>query len=243
MASHCISLIHTGTRVVFERQGKGLVVRAEYLGCADGGAPQYRQSTVVVLRKIVSLASEEIPTRVEVSAPRGCRGDEMERLLGPDLVLGCARDQLVMDYEVLSVPLRAAASADVQPEQFSEALTCRKAFEQMRELIAIDRPTIAAVAAALGMNVRTLQRRLAKWGLTFEQLVDEYRKMHGLSLLVGSVATVTDIAFRLGYSDSTHFTRAVRRWTGRSPREFRAGCAYSAPWRLEAGSTSLRRAS
>jgi AraC-like DNA-binding protein len=85
----------------------------------------------------------------------------------------------------------------------------------------VERPRIRAASAALGMSVRTLQRRLAAHGLTFAGLVDASRREAAACLLVETRAKVIDIALHLGYSDHGHFTRAFRRWTGLTPRAYR----------------------
>ena len=69
----------------------------------------------------------------------------------------------------------------------------------LREMIELERPTASCVAAALSMNLRTMQRHLAVWDLTFEQLLDEYRLRRAMKYLNEGEHTITDIAFRLGY--------------------------------------------
>jgi AraC-like DNA-binding protein len=82
-------------------------------------------------------------------------------------------------------------------------------------------PSISLTADAIGMSVRSLQRRLADAGMSYERLVRQERFLEAVRLLEETDAKVIDIALDLGYSDHAHFTRAFRRWTGLSPREFR----------------------
>jgi AraC-like DNA-binding protein len=79
---------------------------------------------------------------------------------------------------------------------------------------------IRRVAVALGTSVRTLQRRLRSEGATFAAVVRRTRCAEAIALLHES-GRVGDVARRLGYSDTAHFTRAFHRWTGLTPREFR----------------------
>jgi AraC-like DNA-binding protein len=69
--------------------------------------------------------------------------------------------------------------------------------------------------------VRTLQRRLADAGASYERLRERSRFGTATRLLASTDATVLEIALDVGYSDHAHFTRAFRRWTGVPPREFR----------------------
>lgn len=80
---------------------------------------------------------------------------------------------------------------------------------------------LAAAADAAGVSVRTLQRRLNDAGQTYSQLLEEARHQAALRLLDDRRVKIVDVALELGYSDPANFTRAFRRWTGRSPRSAR----------------------
>jgi AraC-like DNA-binding protein len=97
-------------------------------------------------------------------------------------------------------------------------------------LSSTDPPRVDAVARAIGVGVRTLQRRMADAGSTYERLLAQMRLRTAAHLLSSTTATVLDIALDVGYSDHAHFTRAFRRWTGMPPRDFRKhGAASSRP--------------
>lgn len=83
-------------------------------------------------------------------------------------------------------------------------------------------PSIDEFSEAVGLSVRTLQRRLGDAGTTYTQLVDEVRARTALPLLEDPGILLTDIAFDLGYSHPSHFTRAFRRWAGVTPSDYRA---------------------
>jgi AraC-like DNA-binding protein len=80
-----------------------------------------------------------------------------------------------------------------------------------------DRAGISAAARALGMSTRTLQRRLRERGIAFARLVDEVRRRLSARYLAEGTLTLGEIAWLLGYSESSAFNRAYRRWTGRPP--------------------------
>ncbi len=82
-------------------------------------------------------------------------------------------------------------------------------------------PTIQVTAEAVGLSVRTLQRRLSREGENYHHLADAARLETGMRLLRDTDAKLIDIAWELGYSDPANFTRAFRRWTGMPPRAFR----------------------
>lgn len=72
------------------------------------------------------------------------------------------------------------------------------------------------VARALGYGRQTLYRRLKAEGVTFEQILDRLRRRLATRFLRDGLS-VKETAYRLGFSDPAAFSRAFKRWTGRSP--------------------------
>lgn len=77
------------------------------------------------------------------------------------------------------------------------------------------------IAAELGMTRRTLTRKLAELGTSFQSLLDGLRKELAQRYLTDSGISMAEIAFLLGYTETSAFTHAFRRWTGRTPRQAR----------------------
>ena len=82
-------------------------------------------------------------------------------------------------------------------------------------------PTIEQVAANLNLSVRTLQRRLKAEGLTYKAVLDELRRQFALDYLKNDALSIKEIAYLLDYAESSSFVRSFKRWTGKSPQEFR----------------------
>jgi AraC-like DNA-binding protein len=68
---------------------------------------------------------------------------------------------------------------------------------------------------------RTLRRRLAECGTTYEALVEGVRRERVEHLLLRPELTLREIAHRAGFSDERALRRAVRRWHGTSPVHLR----------------------
>jgi AraC-like DNA-binding protein len=77
------------------------------------------------------------------------------------------------------------------------------------------------VAEALCMSPATLQSKLSQRGTNFQQLLDDTRKELACSYVQQRSRSVTEITFLLGFTDTSNFTRAFKRWTGTSPTHFR----------------------
>lgn len=81
-------------------------------------------------------------------------------------------------------------------------------------------PSIDEVAAALGISVRTLQRRLNEDGITYRQLVGEVRLDSACRLLDDPQFRAIEVANALGYTDPSNFSRAFARMAGLSPAAY-----------------------
>jgi AraC-like DNA-binding protein len=83
------------------------------------------------------------------------------------------------------------------------------------------RLTFAETAKLLGTTTRTLRRQLRQQGTSFRELVDELRAQIAVKYLRDTIMTNEEIATAVGFSDSANFRHAFRRWTGKTPGEFR----------------------
>jgi len=95
----------------------------------------------------------------------------------------------------------------------------------IRPYLAQGHPHLSLVAEIVGMSERTLQRRLAQSGSTYSQIVQEARFSIASDLLADPDLNIADIAFTAGYDNAPHFSRAFKRLTGMTPRDYRCGLA------------------
>jgi AraC-like DNA-binding protein len=82
-------------------------------------------------------------------------------------------------------------------------------------------PTLNDLSRVLKLTPRTLNRRLARDGERFLDLVKRVRSERACALLRDGRLPVTQIAYQLGYRDSVNFSRAFRRELGMTPSEYR----------------------
>ena len=82
-------------------------------------------------------------------------------------------------------------------------------------------PKLPDVARTIGVSVRTLQRRLSESGVDYKGLVDDIRHRLALRYLKDRKHTLSEVAYLLGYSEISAFSRAFRRWTGSTPSDHR----------------------
>jgi AraC-like DNA-binding protein len=72
------------------------------------------------------------------------------------------------------------------------------------------------------MSSRTLNRKLQQEGISFRRLFDKYRLELSLTMLNRTDFSITYVAHELGFSDSSAFSRAFKKWTGHPPTQLKA---------------------
>ncbi len=95
----------------------------------------------------------------------------------------------------------------------------------IRPYLAQGQPHLSQVAEIVGTSERTLQRRLAQCGTSYSGIVQEARFSIASDLLADSDLNIADIAFTAGYENASHFSRAFKRLTGMTPRDYRCSAA------------------
>jgi AraC-like DNA-binding protein len=157
---------------------------------------------------------------------------EMERVLGCPVRSGASWTGLAIPRESWRLPLRRTDPLLHRVlEGHAESLAPRgratdtAALDVRRVLTArmSDGATeVDVVARHLGMSTRTLQRRLAAAGISFQELLDETRREAAERCLTDSSLSIGEVAYLLGYSEPAAFHRAFKRWMGVTPQIFRA---------------------
>ena len=77
------------------------------------------------------------------------------------------------------------------------------------------------IARRLGMSGRTLQRHLADNGLTYASIVDEVRLETAKIALADLSMSLSHVAYFVGFEEQSSFSRAFKRWTSTSPKDYR----------------------
>ncbi len=147
-------------------------------------------------------------------------------LSGTRIIRDGPHASFLIPYAVLNQPMRA--SPDPAHNDSSESSTppvpadFLSGISKLTEMLIItDRPDIATAAEIIGLNKRTLQRRLAECGTSYSAVVAEARVALAIRWMREGKGSVTEISGNLGYSDPANFSRAFRRITGVSPRAYR----------------------
>jgi AraC-like DNA-binding protein len=82
-------------------------------------------------------------------------------------------------------------------------------------------PEMDTIARRMGMSARSLRRRLQSEGSSFSDIVSRAMGELACNVLREPNTTIQEAAFRLGFSEASSFHRAFKRWTGKTPKQFR----------------------
>ncbi|QPC42526.1 helix-turn-helix domain-containing protein [Kaustia mangrovi] len=216
------SMLHQGSDVRFVIEGRTARILYRFTGRQDVDPRQFIFGSLAVLRKVPLMAGEPSAIRVSLSAARGRGDDALEECLGPNIEMGTGHDMIEFDRGLLEMPLRGRDVGEASKATDALRTTVETAGLLIDQISDHRQLGLEAAAKTLGMSVRTLQRRLKFCGVDFEDLLDQTRRDEALRLLAERGHTMTEIAYSVGYSDSAHFTRAFKRWTGTAPSYFRA---------------------
>ncbi|MFB7586333.1 AraC family transcriptional regulator [Streptomyces sp. NPDC056169] len=219
-----------------EDEGRGDEARMEFdVAGYDDPLHFGAESTVLVAHRFAGwLIRRRIGLRrVEFTHPEPRHAHEYALLFGAPCVFGARRTAAVFDRADLDAPVlrdaaalraflrRAPADVLVRADHGS-AMTGRVRHLMGKALPAEPLPTPEQLADRLSVSPQTLRRRLAAEGTTYQRLRDQVRRDHALAALAGGRVSIERLSRQLGFSEPSAFHRAFRRWTGETPRAFRA---------------------
>ncbi len=183
----------------------------------------------VTLRRLATAPVEPACVTFRHKAPSSIA--EHLRILGPSVRFGADEDAVIYDSPVLQTPFISADPALLEvfegdARRRLETLEARggvsgRVLHLLGARLRGSVPSLGEVASELAMSERSIQRSLSDEQTSYRQLVDDVRKNLAIEHLSRPGTTATDVAFLLGFSEPSAFTRAFRRWTGSAPSEFR----------------------
>jgi AraC-like DNA-binding protein len=153
------------------------------------------------------------------------------QVFGPQVTFSAKHASLVLPRDVLDTPI-STSNIDIitgnEPTLASLVRSVREnslpATVKMAILDRLPEQTLTEEEAATthNMSLRTFQRRLESEGTRFRVLLDQTRTQLAESLLADASFTLTEVSFYCGFSEQASFSRAFKRWTGKTPSAYRA---------------------
>lgn len=82
-------------------------------------------------------------------------------------------------------------------------------------------PRMSSVAGAFNMSARTFRNRLRRHNTSYQSLLDRERHEQAVDFLRNTEKSVKEIAYILGFQESSNFSRVFKKWTGITPLDYR----------------------
>lgn len=203
----------------------------------DESIGEHRQDSEMTLAGFVTLCRMAAdpnwtPTLIEFQHPKPDDISEHVRLFRCQVKFNTTVNRLVFDSSSLALPIATADPGlcrmlDRHAEDLLAKFPPRDTLiENARTIIRKElnggNPSLERVALKLGLSGRTLQRKLHELGTSHNDLVDQIRRELATRYLREREMAICEVAYLLGFSEPSSFHRAFKRWTGVTPKEFRA---------------------
>jgi len=187
---------------------------------------------VFTIREFHTLTHQKYyPLRIHFAYPRPQKFSEYDRILHSPIRFGQPLTAIYFDKKqvqekVVTSDYRLLQLLIHYAEEKLAAIAGTMGFativrNAILHLVKPQFPTIEQVAANLNISVRTLQRRLKEENFTYKNVLDDLKQQLAIDYLKNRQLSVKEIAYLLDYAEPSSFIRSFKRWTGKSPREYR----------------------
>jgi AraC-like DNA-binding protein len=225
-------LNHDAARVIVETHDDLVTIRH----ALPGGVNVPRHVAEFIVATLVLAARAATETTLPIVELRFAHREpadtsEHQRILAAPLRFDANENAIVLPSSALDLPHARADARLVQMldrhanDLLGRLPEVRDFTDRVRAVLAAElrggNPSAEHVADTLHMSVRTLSRRLADLGTSHKELLDTLRCELAKTHLAADALAIGEVAFLLGFSEASAFHRAFRRWTGRTPQEFR----------------------
>jgi AraC-like DNA-binding protein len=221
-----------GSSFTFDSTAEPPFLAYKYL---DRSISQHRQDAEMTFAMIAvfsrRIAPEFSPVAIEFQHDAPEDLTEHRRIFDCPVKFRASVNRLYFEPSSLWLPIERAdpglcALLDRHAEELLAKYPPRDSLvSEVRNIIANEfkrgYPSVENVASQVGITSRTLQRKLREAGTSHNELLHEMRQQLAIDYLREPEIAICEVAYLLGFSETSSFHRAFKRWTGRTPKEFR----------------------
>jgi AraC-like DNA-binding protein len=201
----------------------------EHLPQPSDEAFDMAMASIVAFAKMLTNTDVN-PVKVELRRKEPANPEKFINVFGSTVVFCAENNQIFYTKKDMQKPL-PSANAEIARRNdlivvdylasFDEDLMSHKVHAKLIELLPLGEPSCDKLAKSMGLSTRSLHRCLKKENVAYREILNDIRKTLAARYLKQPTFSIIEIAFQLGYSDSSNFTRAFKRWFGISPRKYR----------------------
>ncbi|MBD8893164.1 AraC family transcriptional regulator [Roseibium litorale] len=184
------------------------------------------------VRKFETAIGDELPPlRIELATERPVKSGPFLDKYADKMVFGQKRNAIILPAELLDrrpvggddnlyAILVQAAKQELET-RLAENAQLSRIMDAMADSMKLGNYSLNNVAEHMNMSPRSLQRALEAEGTSFRQLSEQFRKGAAERYITETRLPMKEIAYLLGFSEISTFSRAVKTWFGASPRKLR----------------------
>ena len=202
----------------------------------DDSITERRQDVEITFAVLASLSrsvtnSDLSPELVTFQHDRPGNTTEHQRIFNCPVEFNAPANKYFLDSHALQLPIvKADPGLCAVLDRHAEALIAQyprqdTLVERVRTMIKDElrggHASLERIAGNLSMSGRTLQRKLREHGTSHQELLDQMRRDLAIRYLQEPEMAICEVAYLLGFSESSALHRAFKRWTGQTPNEFR----------------------
>ncbi|MFS0872371.1 AraC family transcriptional regulator [Paenibacillus xylanilyticus] len=236
-------ILYSGFNLDWEIQGQDVVLRLFLQSPQQMSRHCVEDMTVSVLsliRKLGNCPVDIKEIRFSHEAPEAAKNlTPYVDMFGVTPQFGDNHNQLRLHKDILSHPVLYSDAKmlkvfETMAQESKELLHSSHTFSGKVSRWLLDSlpatfPTLQHTAEHLGVSIRTLQSRLREEGTTYHEISVQVRKELALNYLRGGNYSVGEIAYALHFSEQSAFQNAFKKWTGRTPGQYRADLKHYMP--------------
>ena len=224
-------LLNESLGMHIEDVGKTTLIREEIISDYAGSTQQSTDMAIGVLMLIFRaiLGEHWRPQAVHFTHPANSDLQVHRRLFGCALHFNSDFNGVVCLKTDMDRPnARADATMASYAQSFIEAMPKRGQSSLVHDvrrsvylLLPMGRASVDQIASGLGMNVRTLQRRLDEEAVSFSEVLNDVRSELAQRYITHTPHSMGRVAEQLGYSNLSSFTRWFSAQFGCAPSQMR----------------------
>ena len=168
--------------------------------------------------------------KLEIPYKEPPHGKMYETLFGCPVVFSSPRISVEVERDFMKSKVLTASYPVMlfKERQCQENLRrLKKCFSISEQIVTIlkqmqpEIPSQESIAERLNLSQSSLYRKLKEADTSYQRIVDSFRREQAISYLQNTPLSICEIADKLGFSDSSNFRRAFKKWTGNTPTELR----------------------
>lgn len=178
----------------------------------------------------ISYGDDFLPVRIEMKRPYTECAERYSQYFNAQILYSSEHNRILFDKHIIEkqLPTANVVLAHNNDNIVSKYMSnmdkddiVMQVKSKLIDNLASGQVTEKHMAELLNLSLRSLQRKLKEHNVNYKSLLNETRKDLAMKFIRDNQMSISEIAYLLGFSEQSNFSRAFKRWTGYSPNTYR----------------------